>query len=124
MTRSEVIAKLSREGYVANVGRIRQALRNGYVQPLPRRTARGAFDFQPKHLRQLRSYMVHVRPGPLPLAAVSMPIQGSNDRVRRLEREKSQLAERRAVRLEQQRQQKAADATIRWLEGIKSQLAD
>ncbi len=45
MTRNEVITKLKREGYAATVGRVRQALMNGYVQPLPSKTARGAFDF-------------------------------------------------------------------------------
>jgi len=84
MTRSEVISRLRREGYAATVGRVRQALGNGYMQPLPSKAARRAYDYQPEHLRQLRRYLVHVRPGPRPDAPMSLLIRGSNDRVRRL----------------------------------------
>ena len=48
MTRSEVITELKHEGYAATVGRVRQALLNGHVEPLPSKAARGAYDYQPE----------------------------------------------------------------------------
>ncbi len=63
MTRSDVITKLKREGDAATAGRVRQALMNCYLDPMPTKAARGAYDFQPEHLRQLRWYLVHIRPG-------------------------------------------------------------
>ena len=123
MTRGQIITKLRREGYAVTVGRVRQALKNGYVLPLPGKNTRGAYDFQPEHLRQLRWYLVHVAPGPRPLFPRSVPIRGSNDRVRRLEQKKREIDVQRAMRLDRLRRQKAAQATICWLEEIESQLA-
>ena len=116
MTRNEVITKLKREGYAATVGRVRQALMNGYVQPLPSKTARGAFDFQPEHLRQLRWYLVHIHPGPRPWAAPRLPIRGSSDQIHRLEPTKRQRAARAKQRAE-------ADIAIGVLERIADELA-
>jgi len=118
MTRSDVITKLKREGYAATAGRVRQALMNCYLDPMPKKAARGAYDFQPEHLRQLRWYLVHIRPGPRPLFANRLPIRGPNDRVRRLERRKPHITARRAENLARRRRQRAADATLGWLEGI------
>jgi hypothetical protein len=123
MTRNEVITKLKRECYAATVGRIRQALMNGYVQPLPSKTARGAFDFQPEHLRQLRWYLVHIRPGRRPRFAPRLPIRGSSDRVHRLELAKRQRATRAKQRAARQGRLDAADRNISWLEGIVNHYA-
>ncbi len=121
MTRNEVITKLKREGFAATVGRLRQALMNGYVQPLPSKTTRGAFDFQPEHLRQLRWYLVHIHPGPRPWAAPRLPIRGSSDRVHRIELTKRQRAARTQQRAARQRRLDAADRDISWLEGLVNQ---
>ena len=91
---------------------------NGYVQPLPGKTARGAYDFQPQHLRQLRDYLVHVRPGPRPQLPSKLPIEGENDRMKRLQRAKLQRDETRARAVEKRSRRQAADATIRWLEEL------
>jgi hypothetical protein len=121
MTRNEVITKLKREGYAATVGRVRQALMSGRVQPLPSKTERGAFDFQPEHLRQLRWYLVHIRPGPGPWSAPRLPIRGSSDRVHRIEPTKRQRARRANQRAARQRRLAAADRDISWLEGLMNQ---
>ena len=88
MTRSQVIEKLWAEGYVATVGRLRQALENGYLQPLPEKKARGAYHFTPRHLTQLRKYFVMIRPGPRPEWEEEQAITGSTDRMHRLARKK------------------------------------
>ena len=80
MTRNEVITKLKQEGYGATVGRLRQALMNGYMEPLPDKRARGAYDFRPQHLTQLRWYFVHVRPGPKPCRSEDLPVLGATGR--------------------------------------------
>ena len=123
MTRNEVITKLKAEGYAATVGRVRQALMSGYVQPLPSKAARGAFDFQPEHLRQLRWYLVHIRPGPRPCCAPRLPIRGSSDRVHRIELTKQQRAARTQQRAARQRRLDATDRDISWLEGLVNQYA-
>ena len=123
MTRGEVIAKLRKEGFAASVGRVRQALMNGFVTPLPRKTARGAFDYKPRHLAQLRWYFVSIRPGPSPLCAEKIPIRGPQDRVRRLDRQKLQLRERGPSEgVLRRRRQKAADAAILFMEDISRRL--
>ena len=121
---SQVIAKLTKEGFLPSVGRIRHALANGYLQPLPTKRSRGAYDFRPVHLRQLRAYFVDVGPGPRrPPYAEEFPIEGSADRLHRLARKKQQLKDRgpseRALR---KQRRKAADAAISWLEGIAREL--
>ena len=114
MTRSEVITELKHEGYAATVGRVRQALLNGHVEPLPSKAARGAYDYQPEHLTQLRLYMVSVRPGPQPRSAMSLAIEGANDRVHRLEQAKRE----RAVSADDRRRLEAFDEVIRQLERL------
>jgi hypothetical protein len=89
MTRSQVIKKLRAEGFEATVGRIRQALENGYLQPLPKKKARGAYHFTPRHLASLRWYFVTIRPGPMGWEE-EWPIEGSSDRMHRLARKKEQ----------------------------------
>jgi hypothetical protein len=88
VTRSQVIEKLRAEGYAASVGRLRQALENGYLQPLPEKNARGAYHFTPRHLAQLRWYFVIIRPGPRPELEEEQAITGSTDRMHRLARRK------------------------------------
>ncbi len=124
MTRSEVIAKLQKEGFAATAGRIRQALRNGFVRPLPKQAARGAHDFSPRHLAQLRRYFVNVRLGPRPQWVEKIPITSAADRVHRLAREKQRLRERGppATVLRRQRRREA-DAAIGVLERNAGELA-
>ena len=123
MTLSEVITKLRREGFRASVGRIRWALRTGQVQPLPLKAARGAYDFERSHLKQLRAYFVRSSPGPSPLCAEKVPIKGSADRLHRLARKKQRLRDRgpSGQALRQQRR-RAADDAIQCLELIARQL--
>ncbi len=124
MTRVEVIAKLRKEGFSASAGRIRQAMMHGYIEPMPSKGPRGAYDFQPQHLRQLRRYFVRVRPGPTPVHAEELPIRGSADRVHRLAREKQRLRGRGpSERVLRRQRRREADAAIRFLEGIARQLA-
>ena len=118
MTRSQAIKKLRREGYAATVGRVRQAIENGYVKPLPLKVARGAYDFQPEHLKRLRWYMTHIRPGSRALRAPSLPICGVNDRMHRLKRAKVPRAESPARRSNLERRQQSVDEAIARLEGI------
>ncbi len=124
MTRAEVVAKLRREGFAATVGRVRQALLNGYVRPLPTKGARGAFRFTAHHLRQLRWYFVNVRPGPRPQWDEKFPMTGSADRVRRLAVKKQRLQGKglldRALR---RQRQKDTDTAIEILEQIAQQLS-
>ncbi len=124
LTRGEVIAKLRKEGFAASVGRVRQALMNGFVKPLPRKTARGAFNYKSQHIEQLREYLVRSSPGPRPLCAEKFPIKGSADRLHRLARKKQRLRDRgpseRALR---QQRRRAADDAIQCLELIARQLA-
>ena len=124
MTRSEVIAQLRREGFAASVGRIRHALRFGYLKPMPGKAARGAHHFTARHLEQLRWYFVNIRPGPQPLYAETLPIGGPQDRLHRLARKKQQLRERgpseRALRRQRRRE---TDAAIEALERIAGELA-
>ncbi len=123
MTLCEVVNKLKEEGFAATVGRLRQALMNGYLRPLPEKGARGAYDFQPKHLQQLRWYLVHVRPGPRPIFPRRLPIRGPEDRVRRLARQKRIEQHKSRERLQQQRRRQDANATIEWLERLADELA-
>lgn len=109
MTRSQLIQKLTSEGYAATVGRIRQALINGFVQPLPKKSMRGAYDFEARHISQIRWYLVHVRPGPRTQVEECLPICGAHDRIHRMLREKQGRADR------QQRRKMAATA-IGWVE--------
>ncbi len=124
MTRGQAIKKLRREGYRATVGRIRWALRTGQVQPLPIKAARGAYEFERSHLKQLREYFVRSSPGPEPLCAEKIPIKGPHDRLHRLARKKQRLRDRgpseRALR---QQRRRAADDAIQCLELIARQLA-
>ena len=122
MTRGQVIKKLRREGYRATVGRVRWALRTGQVQPLPIRAARGAYDFQPMHLRQLRAYFVRVRPGPRPIIPEKFPITGPADRLHRLDRKEQSLQDRRLSRQALRQRRRAADDAIRSLELIAREL--
>lgn len=119
MTRSQVIQKLSAEGFAITVGRVRQALINGYVRPLPKKTARGAFDYRAPHLRAIRWYLTHIRPGPRPGNFQEIQISGSADRMHRPSH-REQLQEERALRL---RSRKEADAAIEWLERIALELS-
>lgn len=123
MMRSEAIAKLCSEGFAATVGRVRQAVMNGYVKPLPRKTARRASNYTSRHLAQLRWYFVHIRPGPRPLFPVKFPIRGPHDRVHRLATEKQRLRDRgpSGQTLRHQRR-RAADDAIRSLELIAREL--
>lgn len=109
MTRSQLIKKLRSEGFAATVGRIRQAIINGYVQPLPNKAARGAYDFETRHLRQIRWYMVHVRPGPRPQVEECLPISGAHDRMHRMIREEER-------RVDRQQRRKMAATAIGWAE--------
>ena len=124
MTRSEVIAKLQKQGFAASPGRVRQALQNGYLRPLPRKTARRASNYTSRHLAQLRWYFVSIRPGPSPLCAENFPIRGPHDRLRRLAKEKQRLRDRGppATVLRRQRRREA-DALIEVLERIAGELA-
>ena len=123
MTRGQAIKKLRREGYRASVGRIRWALRTGQVEPLPIKAARGAYDFERSHLKQLRAYFVRSFPGPQPLFAEKFPIRGPNDRLHQLARKKQRLRDRgpseRALR---ERRKEDTDATIQLLERIAREL--
>ena len=125
MTRGQVIEKLRAEGFSPSPGRIRWALRTGYVSPVPQKDSRGANIFTPQHLKQLRRYFVRIRPGPRPvLSTEKFAITGPVDRLQRLARKKQRLRERgpseRVVRQESRRE---ADAAIRCLERIARQLA-
>ena len=66
MQLAQLINKMRKEGYHATRGRIRCALSSGFVQPKPKKAARGAYNWTPRHLGQLRWYFIHVRPGPQP----------------------------------------------------------
>ena len=123
MTRSEVIAKLRKEGFAATVGRIRQALMNGYVRPLPRKVVRGAYNFTPRHLAQLRWYFVNIRPGPRPLSTEKLLTTCSMDRVHRLDRKRPKVREREASQRALRQSRKDFDASILWLEKTVRQVA-
>jgi len=123
MTRCEVIAQLRREGFAATVGRVRWALRTGQVEPFPVKTAKGAYAFEPSHLKQLRAYFVRSSPGPQPLFAEKFPIRGPHDRLQRLARKKQRLGNRRPLeRAPRERRKQVADATIQFLEQIAREL--
>ena len=124
MTRGQAIKKLRREGYQATVGRVRQAVLNGHIEPLPQKGSRGSFDFQLEHLQMLRRYFVEIRPGPQPLFAEKFSIRGAHDRLHRLARKKQRLRERgpSATVLRRQRRREA-DAVIQWLEQVARELA-
>ena len=122
MTLCEVVDKLKKEGFAATVGRLRQALMNGYLRPLPGKGARGAYDFQSKHLKQLRWYLVHVYPGRQPMFPRRLAIRGPEDRVRQLAHQKQIEQHKSRERLQQQRRRQDANATIEWLERIAGEL--
>ncbi len=122
MRSGEVIEKLRKEGFSASVGRLRQAMLNGHIEPLPQKGSRGSFDFQPEHLQMLRRYFVEIRPGPKPLFPVKWPIRGSHDRLHRLAKKKQQLAVRRSERAACKQRREATDETIRWVEALVDQL--
>ena len=108
---------------MATKGRLRQALQNGYLQPLPKK-AGGAHQFTSGHLRQLREYLVRVRPGPRPQWGEKIRITGAADRVHRLARKKQRLRDRGpSEKVLRGRRQKAADAAILYLEDISQRLA-
>ncbi len=123
MTRGEVISKLRKEGFAATVGRVRQAVMNGFVKPLPRKTARGAFNYKPRHLAQLRWYFVNIRPGPRPLSTEKLPTTGSMDRLHRLDRKRPKMKEREGSQRALRQSRKDFDASIMWLEKTVRQLA-
>ena len=123
MTRGKVIARFQKEGFAATVGRVRQALMNGFVKPLPRKTARGAFNYKSQHIEQLRWYLVSIRPGPQPLFAEKFSIRGAHDRLHRLARKKQRLQDRRLSRQALRQRRRAADDAIQCLELIARQLA-
>ena len=123
MTRSQVIEKLREEGFAATVGRVRQALMNGFVKPLPRKTERGAFNYKSRHLAQLRWYFVNIRPGPRPLSTEKLLTTGSMDRLHRLDRKRPKMREREASRRALRQSRKDFDASILWLEKTVRQLA-
>ncbi len=123
MTHSEVITKLQREGFAASVGRIRHALRFGYLEPLPKKGARGAYQFTPRHLTQLRRYFVQVRPGPRPEWEEDWPVKGSADRLNRLALKRARDVKRPGSdRAARKRQQEATDSATRMLERISQEL--
>ena len=123
MTRSEAIARLQKQGFAASPGRVRQAVVNGFVKPLPRKTARGAFNYKPRHLAQLRWYFVNIRPGPRPLSTEKLPTTGSMDRLHRLDRKRPKMKEREGSQRALRQSRKDFDASILWLEKTVRQLA-
>lgn len=123
MRLSQVIAKLDAEGFVATPGRIRQAVNNGFVQPLPEKAARGAYDYQPEHLRLLRWYFVNVRPGPRPYQCEELPVKAAEDRMHLLAQKKQLLQEKARERTRRQLARLKTDAAIAEMEQIVQELA-
>jgi hypothetical protein len=117
MQLAKLINKLHKEGYHATRGRIRSAMSNGYLDPLPRKVARGAYDFSRRNLKQIRWYFVNVRPGPRPNQLSKHPVDGSHDRICRLERKQEWKLEQKSA----EAQRAAFRAGIDELEILASQ---
>ncbi|MEM9351605.1 MAG: hypothetical protein AAGA92_01190 [Planctomycetota bacterium] len=121
MGRQEVIKLLRQEGFAVTVDRLRHALMHGYLDPKPRRGHRRAFEYTERHLRQLRWYLVHSRPGPRTQRGPSLQLCGSNDRIIRLQAQRRADAERRESEAERTR---VFDASIEFLERLQARLGN
>lgn len=86
-----MLKTLSEEGFQATPGRIRSAIKNGYIYPSPERGPRGAYNFTERHLFQLRWYFCHIRPGPLPRKLECFPLRSVHDRIHRKKRRDDRL---------------------------------
>ena len=106
---AKVIRQLRSEGFHATAGRIRGAIKNGYLKPTPKRDSNGAFMYDHKHIDQLRRYFVNIRPGPRPQNPVKFEIVGSMDRMHRLARKRQAKAAKDVKR-------KNTDVSLHWLQ--------